>query len=258
MHGYHQVITGTGSRDVQEPAAFACRSICSSIAWVSSKSLVDIRFDSRIAHPSDDGNRTSTPRGDARSSVVSPDRIAIGKLESLRAVDGQDPHRVVVGLGQHRFDHPGALTGLSLDPLQVLAQGVAAGLFPCAALVEHETQSSPQVAGTAFGRGEFEEATFAKNPLEHLARRHPVALPVLFAQPRQPLRDRVIGRRAIGKRALVIPAPTDVLPPDVQIVVAAAERRGSQRADDGQLIGGVVDRMRDQHQIAHFTRPVDQ
>ncbi len=58
------------------------------------------------------GNSTCTPprrrrpRGHARHDR---DR----ELEALGAVDGEDPHRVVVGLGQHGLDDPRALGGLA-------------------------------------------------------------------------------------------------------------------------------------------------
>ena len=94
-----------------------------------------------------------------------------GKLKPLRAVHSEDPHRVVVRLGQYRLDYSGAFTRLSFDPLKVFAQCVTAGFLPCAALVEDEAQSPPQISRPTFLCGEFEKPPFAEYALEHLVRR---------------------------------------------------------------------------------------
>ncbi len=122
-----------------------------------------------------------------------------GKLQAFGAVDGEDAHRFVVGLGQHGLHHPGAFGRLQSHPSQVVAQGGTAGLLPGAALVDDEAQPPPQVPGSLDHERHFHEPAFPHDPLEHLAGRQPQPLAVELPQPRQALGDRVLGGAPSGK-----------------------------------------------------------
>ena len=75
------------------------------------------------------------------------------ELEALRAVDGQDPHGVVVGLGQQRLVHPRAVGALQLGPLEERPQAAAAGLLERAGLVDEEPQPAPHLGRPRVAEG---------------------------------------------------------------------------------------------------------
>ena len=73
------------------------------------------------------------------------------ELQTLRAVDREDAHRVVVGLGQDGLDDPRALGALEVGPRRKSRSGSRrpASLGERARLVDDEADASPEVAGPA-------------------------------------------------------------------------------------------------------------
>ena len=96
-------------------------------------------------------------------------------------MDGEDAHRVVVGLREHGLDDSGAFCALEVGPAQEVAQATttspagrgAAHLREGAGLVDHEADPAPQVARTPVGERDLEHAALAHDAVEQLARTEP-------------------------------------------------------------------------------------
>ncbi len=97
------------------------------------------------------------------------------ELEPLGAVDREDPHRVVVGLGQHRLHHARTFGALEVGPREEVAQAGGLRLRERACLVDDEPHPSPQVARTTVGERDLEHPPLADDPVEQLARAEPEA-----------------------------------------------------------------------------------
>jgi hypothetical protein len=164
------------------------------------------------------------------------------ELQPLGGVDGHDPDRVVVGLGQDGLGDPAALRGLLADPGQVLAQRAVGGVGPGPGLVDHEPHPAPQVAGPAVGLAELEDPAVAHHPVGQLAGRRPQARRVQLAQVGEPRGHRVARRDVLGRRGAVVEAAAVGPPVAVEVVVAAGEQGRAQCGDDRQLVARVVDR----------------
>ena len=156
--------------------------------------LAELVADARLGVPAV-GKTTSAGADRPDGAVDMPETMVIGKFEPLGAVDGHDPHGVVVALGQDRLGHPRPLGRLRGHPVQVLAQVAARGLAPGPGLVDHETQPPPHVAGPALGEAELEGPPVPGDPPEQLRRGQPSALVVeASADRRRPARTGIVER----------------------------------------------------------------
>ena len=145
-------------------------------------------------------------------------------------MDGQDPHGVVVALGQDRLGHPGPLGRLHGDPVQVLAQVAAGGLAPGPGLVDDEAQPPPHVAGPALGEAELQGPSVPGDAAQQLGRGGPRALVVERPQVGQADPDRIVGRHGVGLVGQVAPA-SPALPLEPEQVVVAAASSGVRSAE---------------------------
>ncbi len=94
-----------------------------------------------------------------------------GELEPLGAVDGEDAHRVVVGLGQHGLDDPRALAARQRGPGEEVAHAAALGVGERPCLLHHEADPPPQVARAPVGEPDLEHVPLTHDAVEQLARR---------------------------------------------------------------------------------------
>ena len=190
--------------------------------------------------------------------MVVPEQIDDRKFETFGAMDRHDPHRVVVGFGEHGFDDPCSFGALEGRPGQVVAQRAACGIAERAGLVDDEADPPCDIAEPARVGPDLEDVPFTHDPFEQLARRHPRAFGVERSKVGDRVRDRVAGRKRLGRRGAYVP-PAAVL--DVileQVVVAAAEDRRTQCAHQRELVAGIIDRAQRCEEVANFPRSVDQ
>ena len=188
---------------------------------------------------------------------VEPAQHHHGELEPLRGVHGHDAHRVVVGLGQDRLDHPGVLGALQVGPGQVAAQVGAVGVGEEPGLVDHEAEAAPHVAGASLVEPELEGTTIGEDLLDETARVVPPPLVVEGPEGVETGGHGVVGPDRVGPGAPVVPVAARLRVLE-QIVVAAAEPRRAERGHDGDLVGGVVDGAQHVEQVAHLGAAVDE
>ena len=128
-----------------------------------------------------------------------------------------------------------------------------------AGLVDHEAHAPPQVARSAVGEADLEHAPLAHDAVEQLAGRrasrrascHPasarIASPTGWS-----------GGSDSGRRRLVVPVAAVLDLEREEVVVAAPEQRRAQRGHERELVGGVVDRLQHDEQVADLAGAVDE
>ncbi len=170
--------------------------------------------------------------------VVMPGHDRDRELESLRAVDGEDAHRIVVGLREDGLHDARAFRALEVGPAQEVAQTAAGpasrhrtgGLGERAGLVDDEPDPAPEIARALVRERDLEHAALAHDAVEELTRPEPQARVVPRGERTHRLGDRVVVRQRLGQRCLVVPVTAVVDAERVEVVVAAAEQRRAQRA----------------------------
>ena len=178
------------------------------------------------------------------------------ELEALGPVDGENPHAVVVGLGQHRLGHPGVLGPLEAGPLQIAAQVAAAGVGPGPGLIDQEPQPPPRVPGPARHHRRLQRPPIPQQLLQQHGRAGPPPGIVQLPQMGQAVGHRVAGVISdVGIQRE--PAPETQLPVG-QVVVAATVQRRAQGGHRGQLVGGVGCRGQGHQRVPHLPGGVHQ
>ena len=112
--------------------------------------------------------------------------------------------------------------------------------------------------GRPCANASLEDTALAHDAVEQLARTEPEPRVVPPGERAHRIADRVVARQRLGKRRLVIPVPAVVDAERVEVVVTASEQRRAQRADQGELVGGIVDRLQHLQQVADLARAVDE
>ena len=182
------------------------------------------------------------------------------ELEPLGTVDRHDPHRVVVGLGEHGLDHPRAFRALERRPREVVAQRA-----PPAASPNARAWSTTNRTRRATSRNR-PESTPTSNTCRSRTMRSSSSLGVTQVRSsvqRAEVADR-FGPTGWSSGERLGRSRTDVEPAAVlgveleQVVVAAAEHRRAQRAHERELVARVVDRAQRHQQVADLARAVDE
>ena len=176
-------------------------------------------------------------------------------------MDGEDAHRVVVGLGQHRLDDPGAL-GCSAASAQCEERRAGCRPRPRRTPAPGRRRTARAATGRAGGRRRTRpRARAARARCGRAARwaRATSRASCQLARARaMRVADRMVVGQGLGERRLVVP-PAAVL--DLvreEVVVAAAEQRRAQRGHQRELVGGIVDRLQHHEQVADLAGAVDQ
>ena len=117
-------------------------------------------------------------------------------------MDGEDAHRVVVGVGLDRVVHPHVALGLLAGPGDELFDGAAAGGLERTRLGEEELDAAPAITGTRVGERELMEVAHVDDAPHHLADRQPVALAMEVAKEAQARRHRMarFDERVVDRR----------------------------------------------------------
>ena len=171
-------------------------------------------------------------------------------------MDRHDPHRVDVGLGQHRLGHSRALRALRGRPREVGPQPAVLGLRPRARLVDDEPQPAPRIPRPRREHRDLEHPPVGRDPAEDLARRHPPRAVVQPLQVPDAGAHRVRGG-VVVERGEQRERPAAALPRP-QVVVPAPEQRRAQRGDERERIRRVGDGAGGGEEVADLLRGVDQ
>ena len=166
-------------------------------------------------------------------------------------MDGHDPHRVVVDLGEDGLGHPGPLGVLEVGPGQEATQIPPEGVGELARLVGDEAEPAPRLAGALLVEGQRHQRALGEHPLDQRAHVEPPAVPVELGQGALAGRHRVVGPEGARRRLPVVPAAPGPVEP-VEVVVAAPEEGGAQGGHHGDLVGRVVDRSQHAQQVLHL------
>ncbi len=146
-----------------------------------------------------------------------------GELQTLRAVDGHDPHRVVVGLGKHGLADPRPVGRLELRPLEELAEAPTLTVAVRPRLVEDEANTPPHVTWSASGDAVLEHSSLTHQILEKLRGSRPHAALVERVEVGERLADGIAVGEAFRQWELVAPAAAVHVTESVEVVVAASE-----------------------------------
>ena len=152
------------------------------------------------------GNSTCTPRPPSARGRGHARHDHDRELEALGAVDGQDAHRVVVGLGQHGLDDPRPFGALAERPREVVAQAsrdvasLNARAWSTTNRIRRAT-SRKRPADSA----ELEHAPLPDDAFEQLARRQPRPCSCSSREVRDRLGDRMVDGQRVGQRSGDVP-----------------------------------------------------
>ena len=192
-------------------------------------------------------------RGLVRRQGVEPGQDHDRELQPLGAVHGQDSQRRVVRLGGDGLVDPDTFVGLAGRPLHESSEAGSARVFPGAGLIQEEPDPAPVVARPSVHRRELEQASLADDRLDGAAYAAP---PAVLPEPVEDGEGVVDPALRLGV-ASIVPGPTRRGVSD-QLRVAAAERGRSERGDDRELVGRIVDGGEDVQQIADLAGRKDQ
>ena len=179
------------------------------------------------------------------------------ELKTLRAVDGHDPHTVVVGLRQHRFRHPGIVGTLKAGPTEVGPQIDTAGIDPGPSLIDHEAQPPPHIARVAAGDRGLEHASLAYESIEKFGRGRPETGLVELLEMLQAEGNRV-GLMLLGDRCSQGETAPHAEAPVGEIIVATAVDERAERSDGGEFVGRVGDGGQGEQDLTDLARCVDE
>ena len=175
-------------------------------------------------------------------------------------MDGEDPHRVVVGLGQHGLDDARTLAARPARPRRGSRGGCRRRLRRTRGPARSR---SARVASRSRGRpwANPTSSTPRARARRGRAARWVTTTAGRRATPRAPgsrRRPGWSGGQRVGERVLVVPPAAVLRLVREEVVVTAAEHRRPQRAHQRELVGGVVDGLQHHEQVADLPRAVDE
>ena len=179
------------------------------------------------------------------------------ELKTLRAMDGHDPHTVVVGLRQHRFRHPGIVGALKAGPTEVGPQIDTASIDPGPSLIDHEAQPPPHIARVAAGDRGLKHTPLSDESIEKFGRGRPETSLVKLLEMLQTEGDRM-GLLSLGNRCSKREPATHAEAPVGEVIVAAAVDERAERGDGGEFVGRVGDGGQGEQDLADLARCVDE
>ncbi len=91
-------------------------------------------------------------------------------------MDGQNPHRIIIGLGRNRFGDSGHITRLDLDPIDKVAEVAGLGFGEQPGLLRQETVSAQPIPGAGVEQSQLPQPPLLDNLVDEVGRLNPPTL----------------------------------------------------------------------------------